>query len=134
MDVLYTNTSYSNCVNCFIDLEKALTQSDVATVVNSDIQSSGCQEQQTDVTEAIPVTNNSNDNVSALCSTDANAGISGNNVPTSHLNLDASSALLESPAGGKLQYMCMYVCSTTCILKYLRTMSYPRPVFLSKSV
>lgn len=82
------------------DLVKALTQSDVTTVVSSDIQSSGCQEKPTDVTEVIPDAKNSNDNVLDPCLTDANVGISSNNIPTPHVNLDASSSLSDSAAAG----------------------------------
>ena len=77
-----------------------MTQSNVNTVGSSDAQLSGCQEQQADVTEIIPDANSSDNNISVPCSTNAIAGISSDNVPTPHSNLEASPSLLENAAGG----------------------------------
>ena len=77
-----------------------MAQSNVNTVGSSDTQLSGCQERQADVTEIIPNANSSDNNISVPSLTDANAGISGDDVPTPHSNLEASSSLLENATGG----------------------------------
>ena len=99
MAVKLYDVYYYYCINIVIDIEKVLAQSNVNTAGSSDAQLSGCQEQQADVTELIPDANSSN-NISVPSLTDTNAGISSDNVPTPHSNLEASPSLLDNAAGG----------------------------------
>ena len=83
-----------------------MTQSDVNTVTSSDVQSSGYQEQQAAITEAIPDTKSSDGSVPTVCLTNTSAGIGSGHISVSPSKLDASPSFSENAAGG-MHIQCM---------------------------